>query len=39
MAIVVWSRIITLVNNLILKGEVGILRTPILYSGRPGFGV
>jgi hypothetical protein len=39
MDIVVWSKIITLVNNLILKVEVDIRRTPISYCGRLGFGV
>jgi len=39
MDIVVWSQIITPVNNLILIVEFDIFRTPISYSGRPGFGV
>ena len=39
MDIVVWSEIIILVNNLILKVEVVIRRTPVSYCGRPGFGV
>ena len=37
--VVVWSQVITLGNNLILKVEVDNLRTPFSYSGRPGFGV